>query len=154
MSNRAAGEEGRALLLQMHCCSIGSNAHTQGTALEPWDSDSIISEPAFGRPPFPLPMRLQSPSKTAQQHGTNAPLALPAVNPPQDGVSHHTCFNYKPFPNTGTNPIHKHRLEWGLLPGDADAQPWPSVFLSCGFHPVVSCHSLRSRGGARTLVNS
>ena len=74
------------------------------------------------------------------------------VNPPQHGVSHLMCFSYMPFPNTGPNPIHNHHLEWGLLPGHVHALTWPYVILSCDYHPVVSCHSLRSQGDARTLV--
>lgn len=31
VSNRAAGEEGRGLLLQLHCPSTGGHAHMQGT---------------------------------------------------------------------------------------------------------------------------
>lgn len=106
--NRAAGEGGRASLLQVRCHSTGGNAHMQGNAnsslLGPWDSESTIAELAFGRPPFPLPRSLHSLSQATHQHGMDAHPNPPAVNPPQHGASHHTCFIHIPFPNTQTKP--------------------------------------------------
>lgn len=143
-----------AAALVQHWRPCPHTGHTNSSLLGLWDSESTISEPAFGKPLFLLPMRQWSPSQTAHWHGTGACPAPPAVNPPQHEASHHTCFIHSSFPNTRPNLIHKLCLEWDLQPGHANAQPWPYVFLSWGYHLVVSCGSLHTQRGAKTLLQS
>lgn len=132
------GEEGQALLLQIHCHSLGSNAHTQGTPAAPsWGRGTA-------RPPFQRRFLAGHLSCFPQGRRARAGLptgTLPVVEPPQHGVSPHTCFNYIPFPNTDQTPSTNIALN-GV---HCLAMLMPSrglrAFLSCGYHRVVSCHS-------------
>lgn len=142
----------------MHCRSIGSNAHTQGTPTAPsWGRGTVGA---------PFQSRLLADHLSRFPRGCRARARLPTGTAPMHTRTRQqwtypntewatTCvlFTY-PSQIPGPKPIHKHHVECGLLPGHADAQPWPYVFLSWGYHLVVLCGSLCTQRGAGTLVNS
>lgn len=145
------GEERQALLLQIHCHSIGGNAHTQGIPAAPsgavgqrdhhfrdefWQAtfptSHKVAGPKLDCPPAPCQWRSHPNMEWAT---TRVLITYPSQIPDQT-----------PSTSIALNGVHCLAM---LMPSRGLRS-----FLSCGYHRVVSCCSLCSRGGAGTLINS
>lgn len=127
------------------CLPVG---HTSSSLVGLWDSES--TKWCFWQATFAASHKAAEPDCPLARH-RRTPGPDSGESTPRRSEPPHS-FNHIHFPNNGSNPIHKHRPEWVLLPGCAHAQPGPYLLLICGYHPVVTCHSSHSQGGARILV--